>query len=201
MARNSAIASESFEEILTWLNPDREVAGEMYVQLRLDLTRIFVWRKCSDPEGLTDEVFDRVARKVHVVRQNYEGDPRLYFRAVANNLAKETFKKMGTLIPLEGVDLPNQPETSADDEYIEDCLQRCLRKLSRETRHLILAYYAKEKQAKIDHRQKLAQSLDIPIETLRVKAYRIRESLEGCIERCFERKAQQKGNGLHEHSL
>jgi len=201
MARNSAIASESFEEILTWLNPDREVAGEMYVQLRLDLTRIFVWRKCSDPEGLTDEVFDRVARKVHVVRQNYEGDPRLYFRAVANNLAKETFKKMGTLIPLEGVDLPNQPETSADDEDIEDCLQRCLRKLSRETRHLILAYYAKEKQAKIDHRQKLAQSLDIPIETLRVKAYRIRESLEGCIERCFERKAQQKGNGLHEHSL
>ena len=201
MARNSAIASESFEEILTWLNPDREVAGEMYVQLRLDLTRIFVWRKCSDPEGLTDEVFDRVARKVHVVRQSYEGDPRLYFRAVANNLAKETFKKMGILIPLEGVDIPNQPETSADDEAIEDCLQRCLRKLSRETRHLILAYYAKEKQAKIDHRQQLAQSLDIPIETLRVKAYRIRESLEGCIERCFERKAQKKGNGLHEHSL
>ena len=201
MARNSVIASESFEEILTWLDPDREVAGEMYVQLRQDLTRIFVWRKCSDPEGLTDEVFDRVARKVHIVRQNYEGDPRLYFRAVANNLAKETFKKVGTHVPLEGVDLPNQPETSADDEDIEDCLQRCLRKLSRETRHMILAYYAKEKQAKIDHRQKLAQSLDIPIETLRVKVYRIRESLEGCIERCFERKSQRRGNGLHKHSL
>jgi DNA-directed RNA polymerase specialized sigma24 family protein len=201
MARNSAIASKSFEEILTWLNPDREVAGEMYVQLRQDLTRIFVWRKCSDPEGLTDEVFDRVARKVHVVRQTYEGDPRLYFRAVANNLVKETFKKMGTHVPLDDVDLPNQSGTSADDEDIDDCLHRCLRKLNTETRRLILAYYAKEKQAKIDHRQKLAQSLDIPIETLRVKVYRIRESLEECIERCFKRKAERQGNGLHERSL
>ena len=192
MARSSAIASESFEEILTWLDPDREVAGEIYVQLRQDLTKIFVWRRCSDAEGLTDEVFDRVARKVHVVRQTYEGDPRLYFCAVANNLAKETFKKIGTHIPLEDVDLPNPPDTSADDQDIEDCLHRCLRKLNRETRQLILAYYAKEKQARIDHRQKLAQSLDIPIETLRVKVYRIREALERCIERCFQRKVQRK---------
>jgi len=192
MTRNSAIAPEGFEEILTWLDPDREVAGEMYVQLRQDLARIFVWRRCSDPEGLTDEVFDRVARKVHVVRQTYEGDPRLYFRAVANNLAKETFKRIGTYVPLEEVDLPNQPGTSADDEDLDDCLQRCLRKLSTETRQLVLAYYAKEKQAKIDHRQKLAQSLDISIETLRVKVYRIRESLEECIERCFRRKADRQ---------
>lgn len=192
MARNSAIASESFEEILTWLNPDREVAGEMYVQLRQDLARIFVWRKCCDPEGLTDEVFDRVARKVHVVRQTYQGDPRLYFRAVANNLAKETFKKTGIHVSLDDVDLPDQPETRTDGEDIDECLHRCLRRLSTETRQLILAYYAKEKQAKIDHRQQLAQSLHIPIETLRVKVYRIRESLEECIERCFERKVQRK---------
>lgn len=189
MARDSAIAPESFEEILTWLNPDREMAGEMYVQLRQDLARIFVWRKCSDPEGLTDEVFDRVARKVHVVKQSYEGDPRLYFRAVANNLVKETIKKLGTHVPLEGVDVPDQPGTSTNDEAITDCFQRCLRKLNTETRHMILAYYAKEKQAKIDHRQQLARSLDVSIETLRVKVHRIRESLEGCTERCFERKA------------
>jgi len=201
MARDSAIVSESFEEILSWLNPDREMAGEMYVQLREDLARIFVWRKCSDPEGLTDEVFDRVARKVHVVRQSYEGDPRLYFRAVANNLVKETLKKHGTYVPLEGVDLPDQPGTSANDEAIADCFYRCLRNLNSETRQMILAYYAKEKQAKIDHRQQMARSLDISIKSLRVKVHRIRESLESCIERCFERKAQQKGNGLHEHSL
>src|SRR5687768_129753 len=112
MAREPVIPPDSFEEILTWLSSDREVAGEMYVQLRQDLVRIFVWRKCTDPEWLTDEVFDRVARKVHVVRQTYEGDPRLYFRAVANNLIKETKKKIGTHVPLEDVDLPNPPGTS-----------------------------------------------------------------------------------------
>src|SRR5689334_24064886 len=130
MPRNSAIPPESFEEILTWLNPDREIAGAMYVQLREDLQKLFIWGRCADPEGLTDEVFDRVARKVHVVRPTYEGDPRLYFRAVANNLAKETFKKIGTHVALEDVDLPNQPGTSEEDEAINACLQRCLRKLS-----------------------------------------------------------------------
>lgn len=192
MARDSAIPPESFEEILTWLSADREVAGEMYVQLRQDLGRIFVWRKCIDPEGLTDEVFDRVARKVHVVRQTYEGDPRLYFRAVANNLIKETFKKIATHVSLENVDLPNQPKTNSADEDIADCLQRCLRKLNRETCDLVLTYYAKDKQAKIDNRQQLAQRLGISIEALRVKVYRIRESLEKCIVRCVARKAERK---------
>ena len=67
MARNSAIPPESFEEILAWLNPDREVAATMYVQLHHDLAKIFTYRGFIDPEALTDEVFDRVARKVHEV--------------------------------------------------------------------------------------------------------------------------------------
>ena len=73
----------------------------MYVQLRHDLAKIFTFRGCADPEGLTDEVFDRVAKKVHEVRPTYVGDPRLYFRAVANNLVKEDLKKIKTQVSLE----------------------------------------------------------------------------------------------------
>ena len=192
MTRDPAIPPESFDEILAWLSPDREIAAEMYVQLRRELARIFMWRKCADPEWLTDEVFDRVARKVHIVRQTYEGDPRLYFRAVANNLVKETFKKVGTHVPIEDVDLPSHAGTSGEDEDIDRCLQRCLRKLDSETRDLVLTYYAKDKQAKIDHRQQMAQRLNMSIETLRVKVYRTREALEKCIERCLERTAERK---------
>lgn len=165
----------------------------MYVQLRHDLTKLFMWRGCHDPEGLTDEVFDRVARKVHEVRPTYEGDPRHYFRAVANNLIKENLKKIKTHVSLEGVDLPEPEITEIEGESadMEECLQSCLQELSRENRGLILAYYAKEKQAKIDHRSELAQSFGISVETLRVKVYRIRASLEQCIERCLKRKAQQ----------
>lgn len=194
MARDSAIPPESFEEILAWLNPDRDVAANMYVQLRHDLAKLFIWGRCADPEGMTDEAFDRVAKKVHDVRQTYEGDPRLYFRAVANNLIKENFKKIKTHVSLEDVDPPQQQtiETTEEMVDIEDCLQSCLRKLDNEKRRLILAYYAKEKQAKIDYRHELAQRLGISVETLRVRAFRIRASIEGCIEICLKRKSQRK---------
>ncbi|HJP93378.1 MAG TPA: hypothetical protein VJ875_15580 [Pyrinomonadaceae bacterium] len=191
MARDSAIPTESFEEILAWLNPDREVAAIMYVQLRYDLAKLFTYRGCADPEGLTDEVFDRVARKVHQVRPTYEGDPRLYFRAVANNVVMESLKKAGTEVSIEGIDLPAQKTTETTEETadIEECLQWCLQKLSAENRELILGYYVKEKQAKIDHRTELAQRFGTSVETLRVKVYRIRISLQECIERCLKRKA------------
>jgi len=194
MARDSAIPPESFEEILTWLNPDRETAGAMYVQLRHDLAKLFTYRGCTDPDGLADEVFNRVAKKVHAVRPTYEGDPRLYFRAVANNVVKENLKKTKTRVSLEGIDLPEQKviETEEGTAEIEECLQSCLQKLSAENRQLILNYYAKEKQAKIDNRNELAQRLGISVETLRVKVYRIRVSLQDCIERCLKRKAERR---------
>ena len=195
MTRDSAIPPESLEEILTWLNPDREVAGTMYVQLRHDLAKIFTYRGCADPEGLTDEVFDRVAKKLNNVRPDYKGDPRHYFRAVANNLVKENLKKAKIQVSLEGVDPPEQKTTQTEEETAaerEECLHSCLQKLSPENRKLIIAYYAKEKQAKIDNRNELAQQLEISVETLRVKVFRMRVYLQECIERCLKRKANQK---------
>ncbi len=194
MSRDFAIAQESFDEILAWFNPDRERAAAMYVQLRHDLAKTFVWRQCSDPEGMTDEVFDRVARRIREVRPTYKGDPRLYFRAVANNLVKENFKKIKTQIALEDADLTKQQvsQAEAEDADVEECLQACLEELSFDKRELILAYYAKEKQAKIDHRRELAQRFGISVETLRVRTHRICLSLEQCIERCLPAYGQRK---------
>jgi RNA polymerase sigma factor (sigma-70 family) len=195
MARDSAVPTESFEEILAWLNPDRESAATMYVQLRHDLGKIFTFRGCTDPEGLTDEVFDRVAKKVHEVKPTYVGDPRLYFRAVANNLVKEDLKRVKTQVSLEEPELPEPTTIESDEdetEDIEECLRSCLQKLSAENRKLIVDYYAKEKQAKIDHRSELAQQFGISVQTLRVKVYRIRISLQGCIERCLKNKGPRK---------
>ena len=195
MTRDSAIPPESLEEILAWLNPDRELAAAMYVQLRHDLAKLFSYKACADPEGLTDEVFDRVAKKLDEVRPTYKGDPRHYFRAVANNVVKETLKKAKIQVSLDGLDPPEQKTTAIEEETAADrdeCLDSCLEKLSPENRKLIVAYYAKEKQAKIDNRNELARQLGISLETLRVKVYRIRVSLLECIERCLERKARQK---------
>ena len=195
MARDSAITLQNFDEMLAWLDPDREIAAQRYLQLREDLANVFRWRGCSDPDGLVDEVFERVAKKVREVKPNYQGDPRAYFRAVANNLVKENLKKAKNEVPLENIDLPLPVTTKSDGDEaanIEECLQSCLQSLSAANRKLILDYYAKEKQAKIDHRSELAQQFGISVENLRVKAYRIRVSLQGCIEHCLKSKAQQK---------
>ena len=198
MARDPAIPPEAFDEILAWLNPDRETAAAMVVQLRHDLEKIFQWRGCSDPQGLSDEVFDRVAKKVHQVRPDYEGDPRLYFRAVANNVVREDIKKRTTHLSLDDVDPQKYPvqqapeteeETAADRE---ECLESCLQQLSADNQQLIRAYYAKEKQAKIDNRSELARGSGMKVETLRVKVHRLRRSLVQCIERCLKSKAQQR---------
>ena len=195
MARDPAIPPESFDEILAWLNPDRDVAGTIYVQLRQDLTKIFTWNRCSDPDGLTDEVFDRVAKKVHDVRKTYVGDPKLYFYGVARNLIKEIPKKIKTQITLQGTEPASDPRRPSDQETAtmrEDCLRSCLQKLSKDKRELIVAYYARDKQAKIDHREEMAEQMGISVETLRVKAFRIRVTLEQCIGRCLDRMAQNK---------
>jgi RNA polymerase sigma factor (sigma-70 family) len=194
MARDRAILPQSLDEILDWLNPDPEEAANIYVQLRNDLTKIFAWNRCADPDGLTDEVFDRVARKVHEVRPNFDGDPRLFFYGVARNLLKESPKRTKKHVSLEGTDLPAL-EVAVEDESAtmrEECLHTCLQELSEEKRQLVLAYYAKEKQAKIDHRTEMARELGISVETLRVRVHRIRGTLEKCIERCLDRLDQKK---------
>jgi RNA polymerase sigma factor (sigma-70 family) len=199
MVRDSLTNPDDFDDILAWLNPDRELAATMYVQLRQDLTKIFLWNRCTDPEGLTDVVLDRVGRKVHDLRPTYEGDPRLFFYGVARNLIKENAKKIKTYASFDdaGRTLRSQSHVEADEEqeaaYVrEHCLQSCLKKLSSEQRQLILDYYAIESGNKILHRMKIAAQLGLSVETLRVRVYRIRVTLEACIGGCLHRKGLKK---------
>jgi RNA polymerase sigma factor (sigma-70 family) len=194
MPRNSDLPLESFDEILAWLDPDRELAASIYVELRHALVKIFAWNHCVDPEGMTDETFDRVAKQVHELRGTFKGDPKLFFYGVARNLIKEYHKKVKSSVPIDEIELPGSPPQEAEEETSEmreECLQSCLRELTSEKRELILAYYAKEKRAKIDHRTEMARQLGVAIETLRVRTHRIRDTLEKCIERCLDRSAAE----------
>jgi RNA polymerase sigma factor (sigma-70 family) len=189
MSRNSEFPPERFDELLAWLNPDRELASSIYLNLRHSLIRIFAWNRCADPEGMTDDTFDRVARQVHTLRETYEGNPKLFFYGVANNLIKEYRKKVKTYVPIEAIELAGDPPQELEEETSERlrmCLSKCLRRLPKEKRELILTYYAKEKQAKIVQRAAMAQQLGLSIEALRVRMLRLRGSLEKCIELCLD---------------
>jgi len=183
------------DELLEWLDPDRQVAGRRYEEIRRSLVKIFVWRRCSDAEGMADDVIDRVAAKVRDLKGNYEGNPHRYFYGVARNLFREYQKTVDTHVSLD-VDIAAS-STSADQSELEvedACLTSCLENLTGEQRHQIIQYYGGEKHEKILARKQLAEHLGIAQNALRVRMHRIRATLELCIEKCLNRPSQ--GNGL-----
>lgn len=192
MPQNSDIPPDSFNELLAWLNPDRDLAAKMYEEIRRDLIKVFRWNKCIDPEGMADETFDRAARKAHQLKDSFEGNRKLFFYGVARNLIKEYRKTVRSYVSLDEIEIAESPPTKFDEETAdvrEECLRICLLELTVEKRELLIAYYAKERRAKIDQRAKMAQQLSVSIETLRVRMCRIRSELVECIEHCLDEGA------------
>lgn len=182
---------EQFDALLDWLDPDRERAGEKYENIRQGLINVFMWNLCGDAEGMTDEAINRVARKLPELRETYKGDPALYFYGVAKRLTLEHRRVTRAEVPLEqarNIAAPAVPEKD-DDERVYECLGHCMQRLTPANRQLVVAYYLKEKQGKIDSRRELTHSLGIEPNALRVRVYRIRAALEKCIEGCLDKLA------------
>jgi DNA-directed RNA polymerase specialized sigma24 family protein len=186
MKTDLAITQERFDELLAWLDSDREAAGQKYEEIRHSLVKIFAWRKCNDPEGMADATINIVAQKASQLRHTYEGEPHIYFYGVARNLIREYERNRKVLVPLE--DMTNGPivdYTDDDIEQVDACLRKCLEMLASNDRKLVLAYYQKDGQAKIDLRRELAENGGIDTNALRVRMHRLRGSLGRCIEDCL----------------
>jgi DNA-directed RNA polymerase specialized sigma24 family protein len=86
-------------------------------------------------------------------------------------------------------DVPEIVRPKVDDSGPEprlECLDHCLAALSSDSRQLIMDYYQEERRAKIELRQQLAKKLSIPLNALRIRAHRIRASLEKCVTKCVQ---------------
>jgi len=197
MPKRWTLTKESFDTLLTWLDPDRELAGRKYEDIRHSLVKIFTWRGVHDAEGLADETINRVAEKIQELKADYLGDPALYFYGVAKKLLLEYSRTVQQQVPLpEELAAPSLPTDapdaeSATSERMLECLEACLEELSTENREILVSYYSKERQAKIDFRKELAEELGVSVNHLRVRVHRIRASLHECITRCLGRKLQR----------
>jgi len=180
MKKQVILTSEAFEQLLNWLDSEREKAGLKYEEIRLRLIRIFAWRGAYCAEELADDTINRVLSKVDTVAPSYSGDPALYFYGVAQNVFLEYTKRKPEPLPPPVLELPEQD----DADY--NCLDECLEQLDLETRWLVLEYYQEDKQAKIAHRKVLAEQLGINPHTLRMRAHRIKGILKKCIIKCRE---------------
>jgi len=75
-----------------------------------------------------------------------------------------------------------------EKERLLECLNQCLQKLSPESLHLITEYHQGEEASDKIRRKKLAQALGIPLNALRIRAYRIRVEIEECVEKRLMRR-------------
>jgi len=173
---------ESFESLLTWLDPNREIAGQKYEVIRTGLIRIFVSKGFSDAEDLADTVINRVMKRLPEIRDTYVGDPVRYFHGVARNIIRETLRRRE--IATETVPSFSEEIESHSDEY--DCLVKCLRFLAREKRELILDYHIYDGRDKVEQHRHMAEELGITEGALRGRAHHLRGSLEKCIRQCLE---------------
>lgn len=183
MRKNWVLSQEAFDALLNWLDGDREKAAARYEEIRRNLVNYFVARHCADAEDLADETINRVTKNLSRIQKEFKGDPGRYFYGVAYKVWMEYLRRPSP--PAQ------QPPVDSDRLELEyRCLEHCIQRLSVENRELLLKYYYAEGRDKIEQRKLLAASLGIAPNALRIRAYRIRASLQKCVEKCLERSLQ-----------
>lgn len=184
------LTKEALDKLLNRFSPDRDEAGRQYEVMRVKLRRFFEWHSCLASEELVDETINRVARRID------EGENILnlkgYFSTVGRLVFMESLRERDrTSVGLDTI--PEVPaEAPLEDEQKERrlrCLDTCLDRLPIESRTLILKYYVYERRAKIGLRKQLADGLGIPMNALRIRAYRLRIGLERCVRDCLAQAA------------
>ena len=179
-----ALNQEAFDRLLVAFDADRETAGRKYLEIRNNLTRFFEWRGCSFPEDHADETINRMAKRVSEGEEilNHSGYAMGVARLLLLEINKGRQREQSALAEIGAAPDVYVPED--DGESRLTCLRSCLQTLSPDNRELILQYYQGEKGEKIENRKKLLQRLGIPVNTLRMRALRLRERLQACVEEC-----------------
>ena len=180
------LTQEAFDKLLLSFGDDRESGGKKYLEIRTHLTRFFEWRGCPFPEDHADETINRIAKRVTEGEQIQ--NPSGYAMGVARLLLLEILKgrqrEQAALTEISNAS--SEVSDHANDEAGErlGCLRSCLGGLSDENRSLITEYYEGDKGDKIQNRKKLVEKFGIPVNTLRMRALRLRDRLQVCVEDC-----------------
>jgi DNA-directed RNA polymerase specialized sigma24 family protein len=195
------LTAETFEILLTRLDPDRDRAAKVYELLRRKLMMFFERNQCVGTEALADETIDRVARRLEAEEVQ---DIQLYCLGVARKIQMESRRKAARVVSIGEYTLGDEflpGDVDLEQRIIEGlaqakgllCLEKCLTNLPPSHHHLIVEYYKGEKQIRIHRRQDLAKASGVSIEALRNEAHGIRHKLRGCVNRCL-RKSSKSSN-------
>ena len=194
----NVLTQTGFDQLLATLDADREQAGAKYESLRVRLLKFFEWRNCESADELTDTVFDRVVKKIQAGEQIQ--NINAYAATVAQFVFKEDCRSRARLFQsiednpaIENLTATNgSVETEETDDARLDCLEKCLAEFSEENRRLVTAYYDTDERTMIAARKRLADSLEVPLNTLRIRVCRLKAKLEDCTIDCCRKVSSSR---------
>lgn len=186
---NAELREQTFRRLLAWLDQGVDTNGQSYLAIRERLLGYFDRKNCLHPDELADETLNRVARRLEEEDGNIETDiPAKYCYIVARFVFMEYLRtnerEITGLAGLGRQANAMSPEDRDRKERLLECLDRCSAKLDASQRELIFGYYSGEQRVKIENRRALAQSLEITVNALSIRACRIRDRLENCVKKC-----------------
>ena len=189
------LSQAAFRKLLTWFDEDTDSSGERYEEMRRRLVSYFDRKNCRFPDELADETLNRVARRLEEEGSIETDAPAHYCYIVARFVLQESFRaqqrheSLDARFPLHSEVKAAAATTGSEDreerEKRWECLDRCVRRLERENRALIIGYYQGEHRAKLDNRRALAAKMGITMNALSIRACRIRDRLETCMRQCL----------------
>lgn len=194
------LTPDAFDQLLSWLDQGMASDGEKYLEMRRRLVGYFSRKRSAAPNDLADETLNRVARRLEEEGSIDTTDPAHYCYVVARFVLLESFRKTKSQ-SLDDLSLLARTPTlaKAPDEGVEQeeqerrwqCFQQCMGSINRGARELIISYYYGDQGTKIQNRRALAAKLDITVNALSIRAWRIRNKLEACVKRCVSREGER----------
>lgn len=190
MKKSNQLKKVEFKELLNWFSPDEKIAGEEYEKIRTGLERYFRYRGCSDPDNLADTTINRVSSRLSTLDLSNDTTKISIFYGFAKNIYREYLTKVSKLDFHKNPDFDYYKEFSFGDEEnnVFECLDKCLSTITDDEKQLIISYYSKDKGDKINLRKKMAKQMEITLNALHVRVYRIKNVLKTCIENCLKKK-------------
>ena len=174
------VTREKFMNFLAWLNPNHERAGEEYERLRFRLCTFFSQRHCCFADELTDETINRVILKV--AEEQIE-NKIAYFYGVAKNVYRESLRKERIHVDIDEVTIVTKDPV--ERSFSSECLDKCLAKLSSESRNLLLDYFSEAKLKKIELHRRISESMKTTQTALRMRVMRSKQKLKICVQECM----------------
>jgi DNA-directed RNA polymerase specialized sigma24 family protein len=176
--KSSQLSKESFDALLSRLDPDRERAGEIYEKLRRELADYLRRHDCADPEFLAAKTLDRAGTRIRegaVIVSEVK-----YCYGIARNVLHEYFRS------LERRYDPPLYRDPAEVETETECMRQCAQ-LHFESYELIAEYLSLTEETKLE----MAERLGLTIHGLRTRVHRARKDLQKCLRKCRERVEPQ----------